>query len=278
MKYLLFSIPILLYLAKLKLASGDYLNWDLRLTNVAICTWKTTETLSGSFSASHEIDVERKISAKLNSNNSVLYLKDGDGGTSSIKFLLLKEEIDCTFKKCFPQEVPKLGGNFAFAAYKCYLKSTLPEDTPVKLTLRYPTIKEKNLGLYFYDSIKWRPLNSKVNNSIRVIEATSPFSKGIWGIFKAQPLEEKGIEIKPEPSIITPNGDGKNDFCIFAPLQEPYEISIFEITGRKIRKIKPPYSTWDGKDEAGKVVENGVYIYFIEAANYKGSGIIAVAK
>ncbi len=65
-------------------------------------------------------------------------------------------------------------------------------------------------------------------------------------------------------------------------LSKDTEITIEQITGKKIRTIDGEPYEWDGKDEDGNIVESGVYIYQFKAdVNGKRklvSGTIAVAK
>jgi len=67
------------------------------------------------------------------------------------------------------------------------------------------------------------------------------------------------------PNIITPNGDGHND--TFLPLQAwyvlSYEIQIFDRWGKQVYASDQYIIGWDGKDEKGKEVADGVYFYMI---------------
>jgi gliding motility-associated-like protein len=88
----------------------------------------------------------------------------------------------------------------------------------------------------------------------------------------------------------SPNGDGIADITSLSfSLTEPKRISvkIFDRNGRLVRKLVDGYDlpanehmsvSWDGKDEMGKTVEIGPYIYQIEGEGISLNGILVVVK
>ena len=66
------------------------------------------------------------------------------------------------------------------------------------------------------------------------------------------------------PNTFTPNGDGQNDF--FHPFK-PYrfvpkiEMKIYNRWGEEVFSTEDPEIHWDGKDQKGKEVSEGVYVY-----------------
>jgi hypothetical protein len=88
------------------------------------------------------------------------------------------------------------------------------------------------------------------------------------------------------PRIITPNGDLHNDVIFFkfdsSLTSIPITTGVFDITGAKIADLKLGLNetalTWDGKDNGGKVVSSGVYIYSINIGNNSATGTIVVAR
>ncbi|MGV3560166.1 T9SS type B sorting domain-containing protein [Larkinella arboricola] len=86
------------------------------------------------------------------------------------------------------------------------------------------------------------------------------------------------------PNVFTPNNDGKND--VFEPTQCPRFIESAELTvvnrwGAKVYQSSDPSLRWDGKNNQGKELPGGVYLYQITvkfkrvncaapAENYKG--------
>ncbi|GAG25740.1 unnamed protein product, partial [marine sediment metagenome] len=119
-----------------------------------------------------------------------------------------------------------------------------------------------------------------IDTNLKTIETkTSHFS--LFAIFSSKALEER--DFRPAERIITPGYiDGLNDSAMFDSLYDDFEIKIFDITGRVVKKITESPAEWDGKDGNGNVVESGIYVYQLKA-NINGqkkviSGVIAVAK
>jgi len=91
------------------------------------------------------------------------------------------------------------------------------------------------------------------------------------------------------PNPITPNFDAINDFAQFefdGIFVKPARIHIFDIHGHEIRTIDVPtglsakqHARWDGTDDGGNPVPEGVYIYTIEVAGeVVCEGTITVAR
>jgi len=91
------------------------------------------------------------------------------------------------------------------------------------------------------------------------------------------------------PNPITPNFDAINDFAQFefdGIFVKPARIHIFDIHGHEIRTINVPaglsakqHARWDGTDDDGNPVPEGVYIYTIEVAGeVVCEGTVTVAR
>lgn len=78
-------------------------------------------------------------------------------------------------------------------------------------------------------------------------------------------------------NIFTPNYDGYHDSIIFSEASGDYDISIYDIAGRKVRRLIN-INQWDGKDEKNNIVESGVYIYQINNNGTMANGTVVVAK
>ncbi|MEN9743137.1 MAG: hypothetical protein RLZZ65_942 [Bacteroidota bacterium] len=65
------------------------------------------------------------------------------------------------------------------------------------------------------------------------------------------------------PNVFTPNGDGNNDYfqMLFYGGLATYECVIVNRWGNTIRTFNNPAFQWDGKDENGKDLDEGVYFY-----------------
>ncbi len=102
-------------------------------------------------------------------------------------------------------------------------------------------------------------------NSINLQESEAPFTGSVH----------------VEPSIFSPDGDGRNDvlpvhFSLFSSSQV-LEIQIYDINGRRVRTLVPPTIVgqqgtffWDGSDNEGQLLPIGVYIIAVEALDVRG--------
>jgi len=89
-----------------------------------------------------------------------------------------------------------------------------------------------------------------------------------------------------KPRVITPNGDSKNDAVYFqfdgALSGLPVESGVYDINGAKIGSLvfneDETALLWDGKDEQGKVVPSGIYVYSIKIGKNMATGTVVVAR
>jgi gliding motility-associated-like protein len=74
---------------------------------------------------------------------------------------------------------------------------------------------------------------------------------------------ERKIEVY---NAISPNGDGKNDVFYISEVQEFPEnnLQILNRWGQLVFEMKNYNNTWNGKNKAGKDLEDGVYYYILE--------------
>ena len=92
------------------------------------------------------------------------------------------------------------------------------------------------------------------------------------------------------PNIITPNGDGKNDyFQMPAELSECFSFKVIIVNrwGNLVYEMDSPSGKFEGKTKNGKDVDEGVYFYYIDSDDfdcaddkYKGfcEGNITIAR
>jgi len=187
------------------------------------------------------------------------------------------------------------GGAGPVAAYE-FEASVRQFNKPIELTLRYldvtgpkgipdgvvdgTTIDASTLRVFWWDGFAWRLIGGEVDLVNHTVTAkTSHFST--YALFPSAGSEPVAAAYRPLEKLITPNGDGINDFADFSGLssEKDFEIRIFDVTGRRIRTIRDT-ELWDGKDDNGRIVENGVYIYQYRADSSSEwiSGMIGVAK
>jgi hypothetical protein len=101
-----------------------------------------------------------------------------------------------------------------------------------------------------------------------------------WTLIALGVPDQVIVSAKADPNPFTPNGDGRNDFTFFSffvsnlIVERPVSISIFDVTGRQVRLLLDVKSTaqafveqnairWDGRDNNGRLLPPGLYIYQI---------------
>ncbi len=66
------------------------------------------------------------------------------------------------------------------------------------------------------------------------------------------------------PNVITPNGDGVNDFFYLGPVLPNTRLTILDRWGSVIYQTDEYKNEWNGRDRRGNLVMDGVYTYLIQ--------------
>lgn len=88
------------------------------------------------------------------------------------------------------------------------------------------------------------------------------------------------------PRVVTPNGDLLNDVIFFKFDNTlsglPIESSIIDIHGARVADMDIDSNetalTWNGKDDTGRDVPTGIYIYSIKIGKNQATGTVVVAR
>lgn len=91
------------------------------------------------------------------------------------------------------------------------------------------------------------------------------------------------------PRLISPNGDGINDFVFFvlenntgAPAQgaiyNAQMLKVADVRESTVFMLNRTILLWDGKDESGAVVNAGIYIYKVQVGNDAFTGTVGVVR
>jgi len=83
------------------------------------------------------------------------------------------------------------------------------------------------------------------------------------------------------PNVITPNGDGINDFFDITNNNRFYsctEVRIFDRWGVEVYRSNPPSHIWDGTTFSGNQVSEGVYFYAVQLGNVLFHGNVTVIR
>ena len=92
------------------------------------------------------------------------------------------------------------------------------------------------------------------------------------------------LELKANPPVFTPNGDGINDelqvsyILLRALVQVPIDVTLYDLSGRSIRRLQnngalngPQQLLWDGKNEGGVMAPPGIYLLRLSIDTDTGS-------
>ncbi|PIZ15859.1 hypothetical protein COY52_08680, partial [Candidatus Desantisbacteria bacterium CG_4_10_14_0_8_um_filter_48_22] len=154
---------------------------------------------------------------------------------------------------------------------------------PIKLVLCYdscPAGKEGTLSIYEWSGKQWVGLGGDVAQSTQTISLdVNHFST------YAVMYQSLSAFVGAKPNPFSPNGDGINDRVEIRfdnPGTEEVEFFVFDLTGTTVRTDVYPAGTasifWDGRDEGGRVVEGGAYIWQVEMGTRAVNGVVVVAK
>lgn len=74
------------------------------------------------------------------------------------------------------------------------------------------------------------------------------------------------------PNVFTPNGDGNNDaFMVETNNIGDFKCEIYDRSGRLVYHWENIHGHWDGKDIDGRQLQEGVYLYMIQATDANGN-------
>lgn len=77
------------------------------------------------------------------------------------------------------------------------------------------------------------------------------------------------------PNLITPNGDGFNDFFVIEG-KNNCSISIFNVWNEEIYNSSNYKNDWNGTNKGGKLLDTGAYYYVLECGGQQTTGVINI--
>jgi gliding motility-associated-like protein len=259
--------------------------------------WWLSSGQSGKYSETStptvsQVSVDTVYSAVAGTGEQTITLPDGnsdDGNTYvSLQAGSLEEQAAISITQLSVSAQIQLNSAYPAAAFDFSPANQLFKK-PVTVSLLYfdldgdgivdgTGIDETTLKIFHWDGFEWRLIGGQVNATLNTVTAgTMHFS--VYALFQFSGSIELEDTI-PLRKIVTPNGDGINDYAEFSALEPPYTVNIFNIRGRNIKSLDEDVSNpvWDGTDDDGDVVESGVYIYQIEKDGDIVTGIVTIAK
>ena len=160
------------------------------------------------------------------------------------------------------------------------LTNTLKTDANLEIRIRTTPYLAVNPFTTF--------INSKLKHNPQRVDTKISDGSDNWSIITTGVPEKLIIGGKASPNPFTPNGDGKNDVTkiefFVGNLAQPVSIlgkelrklsiKIYDLNGRLIKSLVDDYTganayivdngiEWDGRDDGGKIVRPGVYVYQI---------------
>ena len=256
--------------------------------------------IGGSFFPTDEpyvsLDVTANASDVFGPEGGRLAIPDGnpEDGESSLDIPagLLSSRVPISFDEV-PLNTPTIPPGLNNPVNVYFLDSDAVFNGTMQLTLLFPdftyplgrdgivdtqNVAVRNLSIVMWDGFAWRNIGAQGNfqaNTLRVRIG----SLGYIAILAAGPVSS--VDMRPKQKIITPNGDNANDSAEFnmGTVAENVQIEIFDVTNHRVRTINTNTTlNWDGRDDNGKIVESGVYIYQYTVDGNRVSGVIGVAK
>jgi len=118
----------------------------------------------------------------------------------------------------------------------------------------------------------WNPGNLSGEVNTLTVNATTVYYVFAQNGACISPLDSFAINVSSAcylaiPNVFTPNGDDSNDFFQLVSHEGIASLSCVIVNrwGNTIRTFNTPDFAWDGTDESGNTVSEGVYFYRIEA-------------
>lgn len=199
-----------------------------------------------------------------------------DGGSGEVKLNIPSNSFDSnvTITVKLPENPPSsnksvLGSVSATGIYVEINTGGTQPNKPVELVMEYPSsigFSEDTLVIARYDDAQgvWIPFKSYVDkNTRRVRTYTNHFS--VFSILSLTPSSTVS-EPKVAPNPLRPSKGLAYSNMTFSNLPADADITIYNVSGVKVRKLKTDSSgmaVWDGKNENGEDAASGVYFALI---------------
>lgn len=144
---------------------------------------------------------------------------------------------------------------------------------------------DTKLGVYWFNGREY----VKVFGTVNPEEQTITVRSALPGSYQIRSLVRTGgvsFDVKEMSNkVITPNGDGFNDYVVFTldnPRDSAFGGKIYDLTGALVAEMRPGSQVadtleWDGRS-GGTVVPRGVYVYQIKSEGKTFNGTIVVIR
>lgn len=181
--------------------------------------------------------------------------------------------------------LPVLRGTLAYSVSGGVVVPGAPAASrPFRIPLIDSAQAAEELSLFWFNGNEWVKTSAVINTTDNTVSFTAP-RIGRFQIRAAS--HASGLVLtRVYPRIFSPNGDGWNDKVIFEfdnPQLLPLSGKMYDLSDAFVAELAPgPASdstlAWDGKDDGGKAVPGGIYLYQIEQGGTSASGTVVVAR
>ncbi|MDI6756505.1 MAG: gliding motility-associated C-terminal domain-containing protein [Endomicrobiia bacterium] len=161
--------------------------------------------------------------------------------------------------------------------------SASSQNSPNSISVSRPAVSAASVpseAIYWFNGVEWVSLGGAAENGYLAAKITATGSFRIRAVERSSSFRMLNVW----PKVVTPNADGANDelnMTFENPLSEKAEGDIFDITGFRVGRMTSKtdsWSAWDGKDEGGRAVPAGIYIYQLKVGSAVKNGTVVVAR
>ena len=155
---------------------------------------------------------------------------------------------------------------------------------PIEMTIGFPSQPTKSLKripqLFYSDGAMTHQIGGRIKDNAITARVNH---LGTFEIVLSESVKNRIARGWAAPNPFTPNGSGdETDRTIFHVATRDnnvqFTIKIFDLNGRLVRTLENNNNVWDGRDEHGRVVEGGLYIYQIRADEEVITGTVIVVR
>ncbi|MFQ6043595.1 MAG: gliding motility-associated C-terminal domain-containing protein, partial [Candidatus Poribacteria bacterium] len=163
----------------------------------------------------------------------------------------------------------------------------LPDATfrkPIEMTIGFPIPPTKSLKqipqLFYSDGVRTHQIGGGIKDNAITARVNH---LGTFEVTLSEPVNKKIAHGWAAPNPFTPNGSGdETDRTIFHVATRDnniqFTIKIFDLNGRLVKTLEYNNNVWYGRDEHGRAVEGGLYIYQIRSGEEVISGTVVVVR
>jgi gliding motility-associated-like protein len=116
----------------------------------------------------------------------------------------------------------------------------------------------------------------------RLLQGENIFRWEVWNIREAacRASSEVMVTVKDLfiPGVITPNGDGVNDFFRINTMEEGIRLSIFNKWGVRVYESSSYKNDWDGTSANGQQLPEDTYFYILDFNGLRRKGAILIIR